>query len=89
MTSNYIYKCINEALKKHFVTYYEFDGLHVYRNENLVTVDFDVFKAFAIRRVLSYLDTKKIPYTQRKCCRGGYLGGGEYREFTLISIRYE
>lgn len=89
MTSNHIYKCIDKALRNRFVYYYDFDGLHVYRNGNVVTVDFDVFNAFVLRNVLLYLDKKNVRYTQRKCTRGGYLGGGVYRKFTLISIRHE
>lgn len=70
-----------------FTRYYDWDDCHVYYWNHDLWLRFSVFNAFALRKVISYLNAKKIAYTEDKCTRGGYLGGGEFRKFTSINIR--
>lgn len=86
MTQNYIYKKIDKALSNLGDIYYVYDDLHVYYWNCQLHITFSIFRDFAKRNVERYLKAHGITFTSHNATRGGYLGGGRYREFTSYTI---
>lgn len=86
MTSDYIYKRVEKALLGRYAWYYHVDGLHVYYFGKHFSMYLDVFSEKVLQEITRYLDKHGYQYTTNKASRGGYLGGGIYREFTGITI---
>lgn len=89
MTENYIRHLVRKTLSNYCgEPYWNWDDIFIHKAKNLCLVSFNIFNPYDVPRVERFLRGRHIAFTTTNGCRGGYLGGGNYREFTSFNIKY-